>query len=274
MELRKSLEKAKQQRLETGADPVEKLTKTEKGSVEMAWQAPAYTKSGTVKIDRKIAEAMRCVSLFPETPESHYYDVLRTQIQHITQEKGWNTILVTSTRPGEGKTLTCINLALSMARTFNQTVLLVDNDLKRQNIHKYFGIKSKLGLFDYLVNDVSLEDIILWPEIEKLSLISGGKTINASSELLGSPKLKKLVLELKSRYSDRYVLFDTPPILGNADTIAFAPLVDGILLVVEAQNTDLEEIQKAHAMIPEEKFLGFVLNRQKVPMQSYHYYYH
>ena len=179
--------------------------------------------------------------------------------------------MITSVQAGEGKTLTAINLAVTFAKEYDQTVLLVDCDLRRQKVHQYLNFSSEKGIVDYLMNGHPLNDLIVWPNIEKLTLISGGKTIANSAELLGSPKMKALVQEIKSRYDDRCVIFDTPPILGWADAIAFAPLVDCILMVVEEGRTSIKDVNKALEMIPKEKFLGFVLNRRKSPLNKYYY---
>ena len=90
----------------------------------------------------------------------------------------------------------------------NQTVLLIDNDLKHQRIYQYMGIDSDTGLINYFEKDTPLSDLIIWPGIDKLTLISGGKNITESAELLGSPKMKQLVAEMKGRYADR-ILFLT-----------------------------------------------------------------
>ena len=108
------------------------------------------------------------------------------------------------------------------------------------------------------MNGHPLKDLIVLPNIEKLTLISGGKTIANSAELLGSPRMKAFVQEIKSRYDDRYIVFDTPPVLGWADAIAFAPLVDCILMVVEEGRTSIKDVNKALEMLPAEKILGFV----------------
>jgi len=280
MKLKKVVEKAKQQRMETKKELSEETRSLEKindfASEENAcspeWSDPVYSECKSVKLDFDRLAKNRCVSFLSDTPEAEYYKILRTTIQHRAMEKGWNTIMVTSVQPGEGKTLTSINLAVSFAKEFNQTVLLVDCDLKRQSIHRYLDFSSDKGIVDYLMNGCEFKDLIVWPGIEKLTLISGGKTISNSSELLGSPKMKTLVKEIKHRYDDRYIIFDTPPILGWADTLAFAPMVDGILMVVEAGRTPIEDIKKAYEMIPAEKFLGFVLNRQKMSGKKYYYY--
>jgi non-specific protein-tyrosine kinase len=237
------------------------------------WKAPIYREARTVDLDLKRLQENRVVCQFADAPEVDFYKVLRTQIQHRTRDKGWNTIMITSVNPGEGKTLTSINLSLTFAKEFNQTVLLVDADLMRQNVHKYLGFESERGLIDYLVNDQPLKDFIVWPGIDKLTLISGGRTIYDSSELLGSPRMKALIQDMKSRYPDRYVFFDVPPLLGGADAIVLAPLVDCVIMVVAEGRTSTQDIKKALQFIPREKFLGFVLNRQTSPMRNYYYAY-
>ena len=235
--------------------------------------SPVYKDSRKVELDPRVISENRIVCMFPDSPEIDFYKVLRTQIQNRTRHKGWNMIMVTSVNPSEGKTLTSINLSITFAKQYNQTVLLVDADLMRQNIHKYLGFESDSGLIDFLLGNQPLKDFIIWPGIDKLTVISGGRTILDSSELLGSPRMQSLIEEMKSRYKDRYIFFDTPPILGGADAIVLAPMVDCVILVVEEGKTSMNDIHKALQLIPNEKFLGFVLNRQKNPMLTYYYTY-
>lgn len=280
MKLEKSIEKAKRQREQAKQKTTEESALTEeiKESVSEkttcleAGNSPIYCESRSIHLDLDQLARNRCVSMVPDTAQSEYYKVLRTNIMQRTRENNWKTIMITSVQPGEGKTLTAINLAAAFAKEFNQTVLLVDCDLRRQKIHQYLNFSSAKGIGDYLVNDCQLKDLIVWPNIEKMTIISGGKTISNSAELMGSPKMKTLVNEIKHRYDDRYVIFDVPPIFGVADTIAFAPLVDCILMVVEEGRTSLKDVKNALEMIPTEKFMGYVLNRRKSPIRGYYYY--
>ncbi|MEA2083328.1 MAG: AAA family ATPase [Thermodesulfobacteriota bacterium] len=255
MKLRKALDKANKEQREAPAQP-SPVTSSE----EIVWEAPVYSESVTVELDPEKLAQNRCVCISHEAPELDAYKVLRTRIQQLTKDRGMNTIMVTSARPGEGKTTIAINLALTFSREFQQTVLLVDCDLKKQDIRKYLGFSSDRGLIDFLENDHLLKDIIIWPGIEKLTLISGGRTVSDSVELLGSPKMKKLVEEMKTRYKDRYVILDVPALLNGADAMAFAPLVDSIVMVVEKGSTSLADVKKAVELLPQDKFLGFVLN--------------
>lgn len=227
------------------------------------WVSPRYIKSKHVEFDRRAIAENRCVGALVGSCEIDAYKVLRTQISQLTKEEGRNTIMVTSARPGEGKTLTSINLSLSIAKEFDQTVLLVDCDLKQQSIHKILGIESQKGLVDYLVNGTDLSELIMWPGIEKFTLMSGGRALPDSSELLGSPRMKELITEMKDRYTDRYVIFDVPPLLVGADALAFAPLMDAILVVVEAGKTSVQDVNNAISLLPKEKILGLVLNKSE-----------
>jgi protein-tyrosine kinase len=233
------------------------------------WVSPAYTKSRTVKLDMNTLANNRCVAIFPYARETEVYKVLRTQVLRYTKEKGGNTIMITSALPEEGKTLTAINLSFTFAKLFEQTVLLVDGDLRQQDIHKRLGFESDRGLADYLVDSWPVPEIITWPGIDKLTLISGGRLIHESTELLGSTRMRELVHDMKTRYPDRYVFFDVPPILSSADALAFVPLVDYIIMVVRAGTTSTNDVKKALELIPQDKVIGFVLNRYNVPMHTY-----
>lgn len=258
MKLRKALEKAKDQRQQAVDSPGKALT----GNGNGPWMAPVYSESRSFQIDLKVVEENRGVCMMPDAAEIQRYKILRTRILQQTKGRGLNTIMVTSPNKKEGKTVTCINMAFTFARELNQTVLLVDCDFTGQDIHRYLGIQSTASLVDYFLDDVPLNELIIWPGIEKLSLISGNRTVADSSELLSSPLMKTLVGDMKNRYDDRYILFDAPPVLEHADAISMAPLVDGVIMVVEAGRTTKRDVHRAVDMIPREKFLGFVLNRQ------------
>jgi len=240
------------------ASPAPKPVKVEG---KEGWVSPSYTHSRQVVLNPQQLLANRCVGYLCESYESEPYKVLRTRLLQKTGEQGGTTIMITSALPGEGKTLTAINLSLTFAKEYNQTVLLVDSDLRKQSVHECLGFESDKGLADYLVNGAALADLIVWPGVEKFTVISGGKTVMASSEMLSSPRMRDLVKDLKGRYPDRYVFFDVPPVLAGADALAFAPQVDYIILVVRAGSTSMEDVRLALDLLPRKKVLGVVLNR-------------
>lgn len=267
MKLRKALDRAKKELSSldtTDIDPAVRgvYPPDQAQSDDYRWKPPSYTQSRTEELDLNLLEKNRCVGLLPKAPEIDAYKVLRTQIQHRAQERGIKTIMITSAQPNEGKTMTAVNLSLTFAKAFGQTVLLVDCDLKRQSVHRLLGVEGRRGLADYLMDDMPLKDLIVWPGVDKFTLISGGRAIQDSTELLGSPKMRDLVQEMKARYTDRFLFFDVPPLLKRADAGAFAPFVDGIVMVVEKGKTSLQNVKRALELIPTEKLIGFVLNRE------------
>jgi protein-tyrosine kinase len=186
--------------------------------------------------------------------------------------------MVTSALPGEGKTLTAINLALTFARDFSRTALLVDCDLRKPSVYRYLGLSGEKGIIDSLLDGRPVNELIVWPGIEKFTVISGGRPVNESAELLGSPRMKEILVEMKERYPDRYVILDVSPILVGADALVLAPLVDAIVVVVQSGRTPAEGLKKALQQMPQEKLMGLVLNRHEASSKQYGYatgyYYH
>ncbi len=234
------------------------------------WISPIYAQSRSIHLDPGVIARNRCLAYLDNVSEAEAYRVLRTQVLQRTRGDGSNTIMVTSALPGEGKTLAAINLAFTFAREFQHTVLLVDGDLRKQSIHKYLGCVGEKGLIDYLADGSPLSGLITWPGIEKMTLISGGRLFQESAEILGSPRMKELVSDMKGRYPERYIIFDAPPILTGADVLALAPLVDRVLVVVHAGKTSMDDVKKAVQFLPQEKILGFVLNRSSTTHAAYY----
>jgi non-specific protein-tyrosine kinase len=229
---------------------------------KIGWVSPHYHTSRAVAFDAGMLYENRCTALLPDAPENDHYRVLRSHILSHTGREGEVTVMVTSAFPGEGKTVTAINLAATFAQEFRQTALLVDCDLKQQSVHQVLGYQSDKGLSDHLLDDCPVADMMVWPGVEKLTIISGGRRMASGSTLLGSPKMKSLVQELKGRYPERYVFLDAPPLLGGADALALIPLVDYVLVVVQAGRTSVDDVRKAVRLIPQEKVMGVVLNRE------------
>lgn len=173
-----------------------------------------------------------------------------------------NLIMVTSCSPGEGKTYNAINLALSIAKEKDKTVLLVDADVLRPSIASHLGITAENGLTDYLNNKVeNLQDVLLTTSVEKLRILPAGNLYSLSSELLASDRMKQLTEEFASRYKDRIVIFDAPPMLGINETALLAELVGQVLIVVEEDKTNLGDVQELLSLLPEDCAKGFVINK-------------
>jgi capsular exopolysaccharide synthesis family protein len=188
--------------------------------------------------------------------------ILSTQVLQRMNENHWNSIAVTSPRRAEGKTTIALNLGISISKEVEYTVLVVDANLRHPNMHEYFGLNPTHGLSDYLTGDMELSDILINPKgLDHFVILPAGKPHGASSELLGSPKMCSLVEELTSRYPKRIIIFDLPPVLETADTLAFVPCVDTALVVVEDDVTKESDLKSAIEMLSVTNIIGTVLNK-------------
>ncbi len=221
-----------------------------------------YTKTRSLSIPHTVLRGHRVMAAHKKGAFVDAYKILRTQVTQRLRENGWNVVGVTSPGYGEGKTLTAVNLAVSLAMETTQTVLLVDSDLQDPTVHQVFGLKDCLGLADYLLDDHPVEDLLLHPGIGRFVLLPGGRAISNSTEILTAPKMVALVEELKHRYPSRVVIFDLPPLLHTADVLAFSPYTDALLMVVEEGKTTGEELQRALSLVKHSRpVLGTVLNK-------------
>ena len=189
------------------------------------------------------------------------YGRIRTQLIHRLQENGWNTVAITSPTRGAGSSLTAINLAVSIARDFKYTVLLVELDFVKPSFRQTLGFPQQQGIVDYLLHDAPLSDIILTPGVERLAVIPAGSPVTHSSAMLSSPKMIRFVAEIKALYEHYIVLFDLPCVLSADHATAFAPFVDCALLVVEEGETRVNEVRCALDCLRATNVLGVVLNR-------------
>ena len=189
------------------------------------------------------------------------YKMLRTRCLQLMDVMNWNTLAITSPGNDSGNSLTAANLAISMAMELNRSVLLVDANFQNPSICKLFGIQAEKGLGDYLLNDTPLNEMLINPDVDRLVILPAGKEMLNSTEMLRSPKMIRLVNELKNRYPSRIIIFDLPPLLSQADTLGFSPYVDCVLLVVDEGHTKTEELEHAASLLKEINVLGTVLNK-------------
>lgn len=236
----------------------------------LADQDPAYAQTKVISLDRSHLEKHRLMMLIDDPKAVDCYNLLCTQLLQKTRDKGHNSIMVTSALKGEGKTITAINLAVSIAREVKQTVLLVDTDLRNPAIHHYLGCDGQKGLRDYLLADEPLAELLINPGLAKMVVLAAGKRLSGSTEILGSPKMEKLVEEMKRRYPERYVIFDCPPLLTAPDALIFSSYVDGVIFVVEAGKTPRDQISKAIELLDEKNIIGLVINGVREASRAYY----
>lgn len=201
------------------------------------------------------------VSLFqPGSLASEQFRKLRTFIRGLEISSSVKTIMVTSAVSDEGKSFVAANMAIGMAHDLDHHALLVDCDLRNPTQANNFAIFDSGGISDYLVGNDDISKYLINTSTEKLTILVSGKIPENPSELIGSTKMKALVSELKSRYKDRFIIFDTTPVLATSEAEILAKLVDGIIFVVRAGKTPRETIMQAIETLGKEKILGIVLN--------------
>ena len=260
--LKKAMEKAKAQRREYGSEPFEEGT--EKSLRESDGEVnPTYYITRTISVKPDILRRNKVISLFHEESVTDQIKILRTQILGTMERTGGNSLLITSARPGEGKTLTAINLAISISYEVDHTVLLVDANLRSPSVHTYLGLNMEKGLSDFLLQKADIPDLLINPGIDKLVILPGGKALPNSSELLGGPRMEALVAEIKKRYPDRFIIFDSSSLLESADPLVCADFADGILLVAEAEKTPVDDVKKAMELLNDKKLIGTLLNKAR-----------
>jgi len=260
--IKQALEKARQERqARRGDDVILSSIPLHSDQAE-----PAQESAVPVSLDENVLRKNRVIAGMPQGPYTDAYNLLRTRILQIFRENKWNTLAITSPGASAGKTLTAINLAISIAREVDYTVLLVDANLQTPDMLEHFGLAPRKGLSDFLTEDIPVEDLLLKPGIdEHLVVLPGGQPLGNSSEMLSSPRMGRLVEEMKSRYTRRIIIFDLPPLLTSSDTLAFVPHVDAALLVVEEGSTRKDELVRATELLRMTSIVGTVLNKAESP---------
>ncbi len=207
----------------------------------------------------------------PKSPAAESYRTLRTNIEYSSFDEKIKSIVVTSSEPGEGKSTTAGNLALSLAED-NKKVVLIDCDLRKPSLHKKFKVSNGIGLSEVLIGDKGL-GIALKEVGTNLSLLTSGKIPPNPSEMLGSKAMNELIKILKERFD--YVVLDTPPVLAVTDAQILSTKVEGTILVVRADDTKRDTVMNAKKALEKvnANIIGTVLNGVEAKRTSYYYYY-
>lgn len=229
-----------------------------------------------IQLDPAVLER-QCVLPGVTDPAAHRaYKILRTRVLRRLESEEWRSFGVTGLEPGDGKTLTSINLAISLAQNVNTWVFLVDLDLHRLQVARSLGItgaEGGAGLSDFLQGDASVDDIIYSPGIDRLAIVPNFQPISDSSEMLATPRMSELLQALERETPRRIIIFDLPPLLASDDVIAFAPQIDSMLLIVSEGSTNRAALESAKETLGEMNMLGVVLNRSAETSKTDYYAY-
>jgi protein-tyrosine kinase len=220
-----------------------------------------YTQTRIVNTDNKHLQENRIITGFKPGKWRESFKMLRTRCLQSMDAMKWKTLAVTSPNGNAGSSLTAANLAISVAMELNRSVLLVDANFQNPSISKLFGIQASAGLSDHLLSGTPLNEVLVNPSIDRLLILPAGKDLLNSTEILRSPKMIRLVNEMKNRYASRIVIFDLPPLLSQADTLGFSPYADCLLLVIDEGHTKTNELEQAASLLKDINLLGTVLNK-------------
>ncbi len=189
------------------------------------------------------------------------YKMLRTRVRRRLRQHNWTSIAVTSARAGEGKTITAINLAVSLATQGEKNVFLVDLDLRACSISKHMGLEGGSNLMAAVRGEISIEEALVCPGVDGLYLLTNDECVSNSSELLTSTDFLQVMGDLSALTSDATIIYDLPPIMMADDFLAFSSYIDCVLFVVSQGQTRREDFRKAGQMLQESEVLGIVLNK-------------
>jgi Mrp family chromosome partitioning ATPase len=224
----------------------------------------------TVKLDPAVLEWNRVV-IDDQSGGSAAYKVLRTRVLQRMRRNNWKSLAVTGTCPDEGKSLTALNLSINLARHIGTSVVLVDLDLRKPSIHRHLGIAPEQGLGDHLRGGMALEEVaVRLGGIERLGVITNERSFANSSEILSSPQAAELVEQVKQG-EGRIAVFDLPPVFAGDDVLAFAPLVDAVLIVLAQGTTKRTDLIAVRELLQNVNVVGAVLNRSSEEVAPYYY---
>lgn len=210
----------------------------------------------------------------PKSPVAEAYRVLRTNIQFASVDKPVQVMAVTSATPGEGKTTTIANLAITFAQSGSK-VLLVDADLRKPTVHKVFGLFNATGVTTVLAHHVDYATCVDKTEVDNLSVLTSGPIPPNPSELLSSNAMKSLLERIKADYD--IILIDSPPVGVVTDAAVLSTIVDGIIMVTSSAQVEIDAAKQAKELLDKVKanILGVVLNKiTKGNHKNYYYNYY
>ncbi|MDD2557102.1 MAG: XrtA-associated tyrosine autokinase [Desulfuromonas sp.] len=205
---------------------------------------------------------------------SEQYRKLKSSLVKLSQLGRFeNSLMVTSAVGGEGKTLTSLNLAITLAQEYDHTVLLVEADIRSPSVLKYLGMQAEMGLTDCILDGVDVGEVLIKTDIGNLTILPAGRMVPNPVELFSSKKMQDLLEEIKNRYANRYIIVDTTPLLPFAEPQYIANVVDGVLLVVREGYTSMDKLNKSLGLLKNHNLLGVICNAVRQTKEYKYGYY-
>ena len=269
----RALEKAEEEKKQRGKEEPSLKVFEEKKVLRKEEPILKFPKEKTEALRLPPKEAVPVLIVLPNSFAAGEFRKLKTQI-FLRLPNPPHSILITSTAPQEGKTMVAVNLAMAISQEIHKKTILIDGDLRKPGIYLEKSQNAK-GLSNYLLDGTSLSEILINSEIENLRIIMAGPSSSKSSELIGSKRMGELLKSLFESGDNTYIIIDSPPIISATEPTLLSKMVDGIILVVMADRTPRESIQRAMRSIDRQKIIGVVFNQIDLKPSSYYseYYY-
>jgi protein-tyrosine kinase len=280
--IRKALDLARLERARSADAPVEEVIPPLEGtrpanahrpgsaSARVAPEQIVYSKTRVFQPSAQLLEANRIMNPVAADPGAAAYRMLRTQVLQRMNAHGWRSLAIFSPMARDGKTTIAINLALSLASDLHHTALVIDFDFRRPSLAAKIGLAPEAGADDVLTSNANVEDCLYHPQgFDRFVVLPTRAALPHSSELLAGPSSRMLVAELRSRYPERFLVFDLPPVLSSDDALAFAPLVDCGLVVAAEGRTKRKDLVRTVELLHNTPLVGTVLNRASSNPSSY-----
>jgi Mrp family chromosome partitioning ATPase len=224
-----------------------------------------------VEVDPRHLERERILGAGAGGPYGAAYKLLRTQVLRRLEKLGANSLAIVGTAPDTGKTLTAINLAIAIAADPDHTALLVDLDLRKPSVHRRLGLEPAVGVEDCLRRNRPLKDAMLrMAGFDRLVVLPARERCEDSSELLAANRTQDLIREMRTRYQDRVLVFDLPPVLQSDDVLAFARHVEAALVVVGECRTRRRDLMRTVDLLRDLPIVGTVLNGARDAVETYY----
>jgi Mrp family chromosome partitioning ATPase len=220
-------------------------------------------------------EAARIVAHGASSQHGRYYDMLRTQVLQEMDKKSWQFLAVTSPTAGCGKTVTACNLAMSISRLPERSVLLVDLDLRKPMVANYLGLGGTGGVLSVLEGRATMSSAIVQASVgpNNLLVLPGSVPSSGSSEWMASQTMGELLQAIKRDFRSRIVIFDLPPMLLGDDVISILPRMDAALLVAGIGSTSASDIKECQKHLQRTPVVRVVVNKATETAGSYYGYY-
>jgi protein-tyrosine kinase len=269
--IRQAVERAKARVEQSGAAGLEPRRSHAKNGFGETHGTTARTEE--VELDFAHLQSQRIVAYDGQDPRSRSFDILRTEVLRSMDLKGWKTLAVTSPTPSCGKTLTAVNLALSIARQTERQMLLADLDLRKPQVAACTGLKCRDGVLGIVEGRIEVDSAIVHARAggSRLEILPTAATTN-SSDLVGSNAMRMLLQDVAGHGQSRMVIFDLPPLLTGHDAISILPHVDCVLLVAAVGTSKVSEIEECNKYLQATDVVRVVLNKVPESATAYAYY--